>query len=341
MKTLYLSPSEVDIAGRLIAGGKLVAFPTETVYGLGANALDGAAVRRIFEAKERPVDNPLIAHVAEPEDARALCTSFPPIAEALSDAFWPGPLTMVLPKAACIPDEVSAGLDTVGIRCPSHPVARALIRAAGVPIAAPSANRSGRPSPSAAAHVAEDMDGRIEALIDGGACAVGVESTVVSVTEDCVRILRPGGVSYEMLCALLGEQFVVVDEGVNAPATEKPRSPGMKYRHYAPRAPLTLYAGDPEACAAAMRAAIAAEPGVKWGVLCYDGFEGGFGCPVLTFGAAGDYEAQAQRVFDALRRFDSLPVERILGHCPPDVGVGLAVANRLKRAAGFNVVAVG
>ena len=340
MKTLYLSPSEVETAGRLIREGKLVAFPTETVYGLGANALDGAAVRRIFAAKDRPVDNPLIAHVAVPDDARALCTSFPPIAEALSDAFWPGPLTMVLPKAACIPDEVSAGLDTVGIRCPSHPVARALIRAAGVPIAAPSANRSGRPSPSEASHVAEDMDGRIEALIDGGACDVGVESTVVAVEEDRVRILRPGGVSYEMLCELLGAEYVCVDEGVNAPATEKPRSPGMKYRHYAPRAPLTLYVGDPAACAAAMRAEMDAHPEVKWAALCFDGFEGMFDCPVLTYGAPGDYAAQARRVFDALRRFDTLPVERILGHCPPDEGVGLAVANRLKRAAGFQVIEI-
>lgn len=341
MNTLLLDPAvQADAVARaaaLLRAGEVVGIPTETVYGLGADALNGAAVRKIFAAKGRPSDNPLIVHIADFEQIGGLASRVPDTARALAAAYWPGPMTIILPKAACIPDEVTCGLDTVGIRLPAHPLAREIIRAAGTPIAAPSANTSGRPSTTTAAHVMEDMAGRIAAVVDGGACAVGVESTVVSLAGEQPRLLRPGGISLEQLEAVLGP--VVVDRALREKIgdDEKVSAPGMKYRHYAPKAPVTAVTGDPAATADW----IAAHLGARTGVICFDEFAPRFaGRPCHALGRAADGLAHAQHIFDALRAFDSEDVDEILAQCPDDAGIGLAVANRLKKAAGFHVVAL-
>ena len=244
MKTIILSPqfdkSAVKTAANLLLQGEVVGMPTETVYGLAANALSGEAVEKIFRAKGRPQDNPLIVHIADFDQIYDLCPAVPPQAKALAEAFWPGPLTMIVPKGDCIPDEVSCGLETVGIRLPSHPLARDLIRTAGVPLAAPSANTSGRPSTTTAEHVLHDMDGKIAAILDGGPCGVGVESTVVTLALDKPRLLRPGGITLEQLRSVLGE--VEVDRALYEKIGDdvKVSAPGMKYRHYAPKAPVTV-----------------------------------------------------------------------------------------------------
>lgn len=339
MDTLYLNPEQqTDAAAQaaaLLRAGEVVGIPTETVYGLGADALNGAAVRKIFAAKGRPSDNPLIVHIADLEQIKALVTAVPQAAHALAEAYWPGPLTIILPKAACIPDEVSCGLDTVGIRLPAHPLAREIIRAAGTPIAAPSANTSGRPSTTTAAHVLEDMNGKIAAVVEGGACAVGVESTVVSLAGEKPRLLRPGGISLEQLEAVLGE--VEVDRALRESigAEEKVSAPGMKYRHYAPKAPVTAVTGDPQKTAAW----IASQLTERTGVICFDEFAADFAPhPCQTLGKIAEQAIHAQRIFDALRAFDTLEVDAIFAQCPDDTGIGLAVANRLKKAAGFHVV---
>ena len=331
MKTLLLDPirdnGALRQAGALLRAGEVVGMPTETVYGLAANALDGAAVAKIFLAKGRPQDNPLIVHIADKEQLSTLARMVPESARKLADAFWPGPLTIILPKAACIPDEVSAGLDTVGIRLPSHPVARALIREAGVPLAAPSANLSGRPSTTTSGHVMDDLGGRIPAIVEGGPCAVGVESTVVSLAGDVPRLLRPGGGSVEVDRALrekIGDEVRV-------------SAPGMKYRHYAPKAPVTVVCGDPERTAVY----ITRHAGLDAGVICFS--ECAFQFEMherRVIGSSDDVQTQARRVFDALRSFDATDVTEIWAQCPDDTGLGLAVANRLKKAAGFKVVNV-
>lgn len=340
MKTLLLQPESdgaIAQAGALLVSGQVVGIPTETVYGLGANALDGTAVQKIFAAKGRPSDNPLIVHIADLAQIYSLTTEVPEAALRLAEAYWPGPLTIILPKASCIPQEVSAGLDTVGIRLPSHPIARAVIRAAGVPIAAPSANLSGRPSTTTAAHVMEDMNGKIAAVVDGGSCAVGVESTVVSLTGETPRLLRPGGISLEQLEAVLGT--VEVDRAIVQPIGEDVRvsAPGMKYRHYAPHAPVTVVCGNPERSADY----IAAHLTNTCGIICFDEFSARFPAHITqTIGQSNDYAAQAQAIFDALRTFDHTEVSAIWAQCPDDSGIGLAVANRLKKAAGFHVIEV-
>ncbi|MFR4977634.1 MAG: L-threonylcarbamoyladenylate synthase [Butyricicoccus sp.] len=340
MKTLLLQPESdgaIAQAGALLVSGQVVGIPTETVYGLGANALDGTAVQKIFAAKGRPSDNPLIVHIADLAQIYSLTTEVPEAALRLAEAYWPGPLTIILPKASCIPQEVSAGLDTVGIRLPSHPIARAVIRAAGVPIAAPSANLSGRPSTTTAAHVMEDMNGKIAAVVDGGSCAVGVESTVVSLTGETPRLLRPGGISLEQLEAVLGT--VEVDRAIVQPIGEDVRvsAPGMKYRHYAPHAPVTVVCGNPERSADY----IAAHLTNTCGIICFDEFSARFPAHFTqTIGQSNDYAAQAQAIFDALRTFDHTKVSAIWAQCPDDSGIGLAVANRLKKAAGFHVIEV-
>lgn len=340
MKTLLLQPESdgaIAQAGALLVSGQVVGIPTETVYGLGANALDGTAVQKIFAAKGRPSDNPLIVHIADLAQIYSLTTEVPEAALRLAEAYWPGPLTIILPKASCIPQEVSAGLDTVGIRLPSHPIARAVIRAAGVPIAAPSANLSGRPSTTTAAHVMEDMNGKIAAVVDGGSCAVGVESTVVSLTGETPRLLRPGGISLEQLEAVLGT--VEVDRAIVQPIGEDVRvsAPGMKYRHYAPHAPVTVVCGNPERSADY----IAAHLTNTCGIICFDEFSARFPAHFTqTIGQSNDYAAQAQAIFDALRTFDHTEVSAIWAQCPDDSGIGLAVANRLKKAAGFHVIEV-
>ena len=336
IKTQLLTEKDIEAAAAILRAGGLVGIPTETVYGLGANGLDPAAVRRIFEAKGRPQDNPLILHIPDPSWLERYCRDVPAAARRLAEQFWPGPLTMILPRRALVPDEVTCGLETVGVRCPDHPVTLAIIRAAGVPVAAPSGNRSGRPSPTCARHMLEDMEGRIQAVVDGGPCGVGVESTIVDLTLPVPRLLRPGGLPLEALEAVLGH--VDVDRAVTAPLSpgEKPRAPGMKYRHYAPQAPVTVVTGDGAATAAYIRR----QAGANTGVICFGEYRDRFpGCTVRSIGPAGDRGEQARRVFDALRSFDGTPVTAIFAQCPGEEGLGLAVANRLKKAAGFQIVA--
>ena len=269
MKTRLLSAADPDapaIAADIIKSGGLVAIPTETVYGLGANGLDEQAVLKIFEAKGRPQDNPLILHISGPEQIEQFCHHIPQAAYDLAEAFWPGPLTMVLPAKDVVPRRTTAGLDTVGIRCPDSPVTREIIRLAGVPIAAPSANISGKPSTTTAEHVLHDHDGRIDAIVDGGPCRVGVESTIVDLTERRPRLLRPGGIGPEQLISVLGD--LVVDKAVTAQVDKDAvvKAPGMKYRHYAPTEPVVIVSGSRENAAAYIRAHF--EPGDR--VLCFE-----------------------------------------------------------------------
>ena len=325
-------------AAKILREGGLLGIPTETVYGLGANALDAEAVRRIFEAKGRPQDNPLIIHVTGQQWLARYCTDVPPLAYVLARKFWPGPLTMILRRKPIIPDQTTAGLDTVGVRCPNHPVTLAIIREAGVPIAAPSANTSGRPSCTTAQDVLEDMDGKIAGVVDGGPCTVGVESTILDLTCDPPRLLRPGGLPLEELERLIGK--IEVDKAVTGTLSEgeKPRAPGMKYRHYAPKAPVTVVTGKPEKSAQV----IAQWVGPGSGVICFDEYAHLFPDQVVqTLGPAADKQAQAQRVFDALRSFDGSAVTEIYAQCPDNRGLGLAIGNRLKKAAGFHVLEAG
>ena len=326
---------KISAAAKILREGGLVGIPTETVYGLGANGLDGKAVKRIFEAKGRPQDNPLILHVTGPQWLPRYCADIPPIAYVLARKFWPGPLTMILNRKPIVPDETTAGLDTVGMRCPNHPVTLAIIREAGVPIAAPSANTSGRPSCTTAQDVLEDMNGKIEGVVDGGPCTVGVESTILDLTCEPPRLLRPGGLPLEDLERLIGH--IDVDKAVTTPLKEgeQPKAPGMKYRHYAPKAPVTVFTGAPDASAREIQRRV----GPTSGVICFDEYAHLFqGQEVHTLGPSGDKLAQAQRVFDALRTFDSSSVTEIYAQCPDNRGLGLAIGNRLKKAAGFHVV---
>ena len=320
-------------AAELLRQGEVVGFPTETVYGLAGNALDPRAVAKIFTAKGRPQDNPLIVHIASMEMLPALVKDPPELAYKLAEAFWPGPLTMVLPKSALIPDETSAGLPTAGIRFPVNPVAQALIRESGLPLAAPSGNLSGRPSPTTARHMMEDMDGRIPMVLDGGPCAVGVESTVVGVMRDRVRLYRPGGVTVEML-----EQVcpVEVDPGVlhAVDAGRKVASPGMKYRHYAPKADVQIVEGDFDA----FRAFLEKKKGDGVFAVVFNGEEGGLPVPALPFGAEDDPAAQARLLFDLLRECDERGAKEVYVRSPRTSGIGLAVYNRLLRAAAFQIV---
>ena len=335
-----VTPDALERAGAIIRSGGLVAFPTETVYGLGANALDEAAVRRIFEAKGRPGDNPLIVHISRIDQLHPLIAVAPsPVARALMDACWPGPMTLIFPKSDIVPMAVTAGLDTVAVRFPAHPAARALIDAAQRPIAAPSANRSGRPSPTAARHVMEDMDGRIPMILDGGDCEVGLESTVIDMTAGTPRILRPGGVTPEEIEAICGG--VQVDEAVMRPLREgeRPRSPGMKYRHYAPKGDLTIVQGGEAAVTrriCALYDAALAE-GRRPLVLALEGHIPAYGdrrCLSLGKDAAG----MAHRLFNALRDADDLGMDVLFSEAVAADGVGLAVMNRLGRAAAFHIL---
>ena len=326
---------KISEAARILREGGLVAMPTETVYGLGANALDANAVRRIFEAKGRPQDNPLILHISGTQWLPRYCADIPPLAFILTRKFWPGPLTLVLKRKPVVPDQTTAGLDTVAVRCPSHPVAQALIRELGLPIAAPSANLSGRPSCTTAEAVREDMDGKIHAIVDGGPCPVGVESTIIDLTGDKPRLLRPGGISLEAIETLIGS--ITVDRAVTGltPEGERPKAPGMKYRHYAPHAPLTVFSGTPDASAREMVRRMTPQTGIA----CFDEYAHLFpNQEVHTLGARDNPAEQAHRLFDALRAFDAGDCTEIYAQCPDSRGLGFAVGNRLKRAAGFHVV---
>lgn len=337
------SPNATALAAQLLQAGQVVAIPTETVYGLAANALDGAAVQRIFAAKGRPQDNPLIVHIANEAVLYQIASVVPPAAWQLAKAFWPGPLTMVLPSAGTVAPQVSAGLPTVGVRMPAHPAALAVIQAAGLPLAAPSANVSGTPSPTTAAHVLADMDGRIPFVVDGGACRVGIESTVVSLVDAPV-ILRPGFITQQQLAQALGTP-VAMAAAVTQPlaAGEAPASPGMKYRHYAPRAQLVLvqggfeeFRGFLEQKIAEMPAQNPADNGIV--ALCFSGEEDRLPVPAIAYGAPGDEAAQAAGLFAALRALDEHGAKQVYARIEQADGVGLAVYNRLLRAAAFRVV---
>ena len=322
-------------AADIIRRGGLVAIPTETVYGLGANGLNAEAVTHIFEAKGRPQDNPLILHIASKEWLGRYCEDVPALAYELADRFWPGPMTMILRRKPMVPDTTTGGLDTVGMRCPRHDVTLKIITAADLPIAAPSANTSGRPSCTTAADVLEDMDGKIDGVVDGGACTVGVESTIIDLTVTPPRLLRPGGLPMEALLEICGE--IEVDQAVKRQLKdgEQAKAPGMKYRHYAPKAPVTVVSGDPQKSARFIKEHIAS----GGGVICFDEFEELFaGFPMQKLGSAADQAEQARRVFDALRAFDGTEVQEIWAQCPDESGLGMAVANRLKKAAGFHVI---
>lgn len=328
-------PNAVRDAAAILRRGGLLGIPTETVYGLGADALNEDAVSRIFLAKGRPQDNPLIIHIPDASWLERYCRSVPPAAYQLAERFWPGPLTMILPRRDIVPLQTTGGLETVGVRCPNHPVTLAIIEAAGVPIAAPSGNTSGRPSPTTAAHMIEDMDGRIDGIVDGGPCTVGVESTIIDLTVTPPRLLRPGGLPLESLRQVLGE--VAVDKAVTGllAAGERPRAPGMKYRHYAPHAPVTVVTGEPERSARRIQGLLSDTAGV----ICFDEYAPLFpGHIIHKLGPAADKSAQARHVFDALRTFDGTDVTEIFAQCPDDGGLGLAVANRLKKAAGFHLI---
>ena len=341
MNTKLLTQNELDQAAAILREGGLVGIPTETVYGLGANGLNEQAVKNIFAAKGRPQDNPLILHIPDVSWLERYCKDIPLTAYQLAEAYWPGPMTMILYHKELVPDAVTAGLDTVGMRCPAHKLCRDIIAAAGVPVAAPSGNTSGRPSPTTAQHMLEDMDGKIEAIVDGGPCAVGVESTFIDLTCNPPRLLRPGVITLEQLRDVLGE--VDVDPAVTRllGAGEKPKAPGMKYRHYAPKAPVTVVTGDPRKSAEY----IAAHAQSEDGIICFDEFLPLFtgrssARPVMDLGPAGDKEEQARHIFDALRSFDHTSVPAIWAQCPDTSGIGLAIANRLNKAAGFHIIEV-
>ena len=335
MITQRLTKLDIDRAAAILKEGGLVGIPTETVYGLGANGLNPDAVADIFKAKGRPQDNPLILHISSADWLERYCRDIPKAAYELADRFWPGPLTMILKRKSVVPDVVTAGLDTVGMRCPDHVVCRTIIQMADVPVAAPSGNTSGRPSPTAADHMLDDMDGKIDAIVDGGSCSVGVESTIIDLTCTPPRLLRPGGITLEQLKSVLGD--VAVDAAVRRKMGEgeKPRAPGMKYRHYAPKAPVTVVKGDPEKTARY----IAAHAAAGDGVICFDEFAQRFPEQVVTkLGKMDDPADQARHVFDDLRFYDDTDVTAIWSQCPEETGVGLAVANRLNKAAGFHII---
>ena len=330
-----LSSDEGSIieAVRLLKSGEVVGIPTETVYGLGANALDESAVRKIFKAKGRPADNPLIVHICDMEMIKPLVTNIPELAYRCAENFWAGPLTMILPKADIIPDVTSGGLDTVGIRMPSHKTAKEVIKKCGFPIAAPSANLSGSPSPTTAEHVFNDMNGRIPAIINGGFSAVGVESTVISFENDAIRILRPGFISAEDLSEIT--QNIIIDKGVVEKISNRSvvRSPGMKYKHYAPKADITIIDSSLEA----FKAYIAKHKTQDCVCMAFDESDcDGLGVKTVCYGNTD--EQQAHLLFDKLRELDVIGAKKVYARCPNKKGVGLAVYNRLLRAAAFQVV---
>lgn len=331
------SPADSDgltRAARILQTGGLCAIPTETVYGLAANALDGGAVSRIFKAKGRPSDNPLIVHIADMEMLSEIAADVPDSAYKLAEAYWPGPLTMVLPKGDKIPREVSAGLDTVAVRMPANPVAAAIIKQSGLPLAAPSANLSGSPSPTTADHVIADLDGRVEGIVVSDNCGVGVESTVVTLCTSPPRLLRPGAVTPEMLEAVVGK--IEIDDAVlnRLKEGEAAASPGMKYKHYAPAAQIYLIEADGDRYAEYVNLHCDRDSCA----LCFLEDVDKLHCKAFTYGGREDGEEQARELFDALRRLDKEGIKTAYAHAPEKSGVGLAVYNRLVRAAAFRVI---
>ena len=343
METLLL-PSDkesLSLAADLLRSGQLVAFPTETVYGLGADALNADAVLSVFAAKGRPADNPLIVHIYDRSQLDGLCV-VPDKALPLMDAFWPGPLTILFEKLPAIPDAVTAGLPTVAVRLPSHPVASAMLRACNLPVAAPSANSSGRPSPTLASHVLEDLRGRIPLILDGGPCEVGLESTVLDLCHGEPTILRPGGVTKEMLESVLHTE-VRLAGSILRPLRpdEKALSPGMRYKHYAPKGQVTLVEGNPDAVVARLRELYRQESaaGRKTCVLCFsEHMDALRDCFPHDIGSRNNMSEIAHRLFLMLRVLDEEGMESVFSEVVPPEGVGLAVMNRLGRAAAFRII---
>ena len=341
MKTKHISsadalaPQTLREAAELLRRGGLVVFPTETVYGLGGDATQAASSKKIYEAKGRPSDNPLIIHIAEPRDAERYAYVCPTY-DRLAKAFMPGPLTVILPKRDIVPYETTGGLDTVAVRCPLHPVAHALIKEYGVAIAAPSANRSGKPSPTCAAHVADDMDGRVDMIIDGGECDIGLESTIVKIDgEDSVTLLRPGAITYDALCMVVSKVEIAPAVTDKLRDNERPLSPGMKYRHYAPDAPLVLLDGEREAVLSFLQKE---QQATSCAILCYDEEMPQLKQELLfPVGPSDDIAAQSRVLFRYLREADRLCPDVIYAHLPPAHGLGLALYNRMIRAAAFAV----
>ena len=376
----HIKDEELKEAARILHSGGLVAFPTETVYGLGGNALDEDAARKIYAAKGRPSDNPLIAHVSCVEEVAPLVKEIPEAGRKLMEAFWPGPLTMIFPKSEKVPYGTTGGLDTVAIRMPDDPVANRLIALAGVPVAAPSANTSGRPSPTTADHVWQDMNGRIDMIIDGGPVGIGVESTIVDVSSAVPAVLRPGAITMEMLEEVLGE--VSVDPAILGPlsADVRPKAPGMKYKHYAPKADLTLVepgtgteresgaeqvTGAEQKTGADWNTGAAPETGLdetqlqamirkvrelsrekieagyKVGVICTDESRGCYtDGEVRSIGARKSQASVAHNLYALLREFDDLGVDYIFSESFPKDHLGQAIMNRLSKAAGYKIVKV-
>lgn len=335
-------PEAIALAAELIRQGEIVAFPTETVYGLGADATDATAVAKIFAAKGRPSDNPLIVHVADWDQLAGVVSEVPAAARMLMERFWPGAITFVLPKRPNVPDAVTCGLNTVGVRMPSHSVALAIIKAAGVPVAAPSANQSGRPSPTSAEHVLEDLFGRVPLVLDSGETGVGLESTVIDMTVDPPVLLRPGGVTLEQICAEIGPVEVAAAV-LGAEAGEAPRSPGMKYTHYAPKAQVLVVEGPVLSMQSKIRdlsEEFEAE-GKKVGIMCSAESRGVYQAKVvLEYGTREDLAGVASDLFSTLRAFDRHGVDVVLAEAVPATGIGLAIMNRLRRSAGGQVVSV-
>ncbi|MFE7063659.1 L-threonylcarbamoyladenylate synthase [Sutcliffiella sp. NPDC057660] len=323
-------------AAALLQQEEVVAFPTETVYGLGANALSDQAVLKIFEAKGRPGDNPLIVHITKKEQLTDLVDNLPEVAEELMQAFWPGPLTLVLKSRDGVSKYVTAGLDTLAVRMPDHPIALALMEVAGLPLAAPSANLSGKPSPTTAAHVDEDLDGKIAGIVDGGPTGVGLESTVVDCTTEIPVILRPGGVTKEQLEAVIGQ--IEVDPALTS-QDQAPKSPGMKYTHYAPVAPVFLVEGGLDFLKETVLAA--QKDGKKVGLLVTEETKaelGEAGDVMIACGTRSDLSTVATNLYDALRAFNSTDVDIIFSETFPNTGVGAAIMNRLDKAAGHKII---
>ncbi len=338
-----IDQAAIDRAGEIIRRGGLVAFPTETVYGLGGDALNAASSKKIYAAKGRPSDNPLIVHIADLEMLDDIVREVPEAVRKLADAFWPGPLTMIFQKSERVPLETTGGLQTVAVRFPSHPTAQAFIRASGGYVAAPSANRSGRPSPTLAQYCMEDLDGRVEMILDGGQVGIGLESTIIDLTEGKPIILRPGYITREMLAQVLGE--VDTDQTIlRADSGQAPKAPGMKYRHYAPKGDLAIVEGDREAVVACInsRSAAAMEAGKKTGVICTDETKALYHADsVKSAGSREDEEGIARELFRILREFDDEGMEVMFSEAFPEGGVGQAIMNRLMKAAGHHIIKAG
>ncbi|WP_079478460.1 L-threonylcarbamoyladenylate synthase [Halobacillus salinus] len=322
--------ASIQEAARLLNHQEVVAFPTETVYGLGADATNEKAVSGIFEAKGRPSDNPLIVHVSNREQVDLMVNHIPDVAYSLMEAFWPGPLTLIMESNGAAASNVTAGLSTIGIRMPNHPLALALLEATGKPLAAPSANRSGRPSPTKAGHVKQDLDGRVAGILDGGTTGVGLESTVLDCTSDVPVILRPGGITKEQLEEVL--PHVAIDPALAGSESDKPKSPGMKYTHYAPESPLWLVEGEDDFFIEQLEQL--KRDGQRVGVIASHELAGKLDhAPVIRCGSRDQLSEVAVKLYDALREFKRSEVDIILTEAFSEKGVGAAVMNRLRKAA--------